>query len=95
MTVYIMNSDSKVNPSKLTEQDEPLIIVEKKNKVIIAIRSDGGVTNFSDIDDWSLITIDTGLGHRDGGSGRIIGIASHEKSEGVVPSKKVPVYVFK
>jgi len=98
MTVFIMNADRKVNPSKpiADEDDQKLIIVEKKNGVVIAVRGEkNDYTDFGKVGDWTLITIDTGLGHRDGGSGRIIGFVTADSTEGDIPTKKVPVYVFK
>jgi len=98
MTVFIMNTDRKVNPSKpiVDEDDQKLIIVEKKNGALIAIRGAKQVyTDFGKVGDWTLITIDTGLRHRDGGSGRIIGFVTADSAEGDIPTKKVPVYVFK
>ena len=98
MTVFIMNTDRKTNPSKpsTNESDANILIVEKKSGTIIAISNMyGDIGGFSKIGDWSLITIDTGLRHRDGGSGKIVGIVTPDSTEGVIPTRKVPVYVFK
>lgn len=98
MTIFIMNSDQKINPSKPinNDTDQNLIIVKKNNGVIVAVRgSQGDYFGFGEIGDTSRITIDTGLGHRDGGAGRIIGFVTPTSIKGEIPTKQVPVYVFK